>query len=232
MNAEVITRRRNIVVKAAGALFGLFGLFLIAVIAWPLRNFTWGWDSAFFMLAFPIPGVALGCYCIFAAYKTWCAVDVSIEDVRRMSLIAAILLALTVGACAVGLVNGSGCEGLLGPVVMVAGGAIYLMSVRWLARWLGLGWETDWRERERAARSYFWVLAVISFAGVAQVAMEVAPKDESYEHVPKQPWGYVALFGSLLLAMVLYYACTHVALRGKPKESSVISRESWNEAQG
>jgi hypothetical protein len=221
MSPEVIIRRRKVVVKAAGAVVGLFGLFIVVAVAWPVRNLAWRDDllpSIFFMFAFPIPGVLLGCYCLFAACKTWRAADVSMEDVRRMSLVAAIVLALTVGVCAVVMVIGWGLEGLLGPLVMVVGGAIYLISVRWLAKWLGLSWETDWKRRERAARQYFWLLAFVSWSGACNVMLELVPKDEKYEHVPKQPWESIVLVGSLLFAVVLYYVCMHFALRGKPRD--------------
>ncbi len=226
MGLEGNAKRRNIVVRSAGVLVGLLGLYIITGIAWPLRNINWHddlWGSLFFMFAFPIPGTILGCFCLFAAYKTWRAADVSIADVRRISLIAAILLALTVSVWAHRLLKDSVWADMTDlPLPLAAGGAIYLMCVSWLAKWLGLSIETDWKKRQRAARLYFCVLAIVSWSAMGSAAIEVVPEDGTAWHLPQQPWFALAVFGPLVLAVVLYYVCVHFAMRGKPKESRVV----------
>jgi hypothetical protein len=70
VSSETVTKRTKVIVKSAAGCVGVAGACAIVFTVIPLlRNFTRfeRWPDVLFLFVFPLPAIALGCYCLFIA---------------------------------------------------------------------------------------------------------------------------------------------------------------------
>jgi hypothetical protein len=154
----------------------------------------------------------IGGYCIFVAYRTWS--KVSIENVARVSLVAASVLTFVVlgllGSLRANMPEASKLKlaSLASPLVIAAGGILYLICKRFLLKCLELPQTIDWTRREKTAKQFFGLLAFFSFAPLCSVGLELLPK-----------WLFPAVVAATTIAFVIYKVGVRVALRNKPTDA-------------
>jgi uncharacterized membrane protein len=168
------------------------------------------------IVAFVIPAVVFCGYCLFVAYKAW--INISVENARRISFVAAILLALMIGGGIIQIFEKSVWRQIAAPIAMIIAGLFYLAFNKSLMKWLDLSCQTDWEKHAKSVRRFFWWLAFFLFSASVQVVLELAPKEIGYERVPKEPWAIIGFLGSVIVAVLFYRICVRFALRNKPKE--------------
>jgi hypothetical protein len=219
MEPEMMAKRRRMVIRTVAVAVGLLGLYIVVLIARGVLRLDWRgelWVSVGFLFVFPIPAMAFGCYCLRAAYKTWGSTDVGLSDVRRISVVAAVMLGVLVNGWTYDVTESLVWGGLSGLLIMALGGAMYLATAVSLARWLGVKYEVDWKKRERAARLYCFIMAFLTCGPMFDIALGLVPKTEGSPNLPSNPlWTLASFAVPVTLAVVLYYAGMRLAMRGK-----------------
>jgi len=211
MDTEAVAGRAKLVMRTAAVLAGALGLYIIyAVVFLPVATIIHEGVSSSILTVILVmtPVIIYGGYCLFAARKLW--TNVSAENVHRISIVAAILFGSLFVALP-WLPESWWRLTLVG--AMAVGGIFYMLCIR-LLRWLGLPYEIDWGRREKSVKRFFWLLAFIVFSAGFEFAMNMKPVEPGYWSAI---WPMLALLASLVVAVIVYYVCTRVALRNKPR---------------
>jgi undecaprenyl pyrophosphate phosphatase UppP len=213
-------------VKILAMLPAAFGVYIIATtLPACLRFFLKGdiWPDILFFLPLMATMLIFGAYCIFVAYRTFS--KVSVENVARLSLVAAIVLTFVVLAlfgrlrAAVPEANKQRLTGLIAPLGIAAGGIVYLICKRFLLKWLELPQTIDWKRREKRAKQFFGWLAFFSFAPLLDLGLEFVPKYTEQEGLLETLWALATIVAAIIIAFAIYKAGVGVALRNRPTES-------------
>lgn len=217
MDSEIVSRRARIVAKTAAIMVGAMGLCtlgLILAIIWQVFQQEKGGNIFFFI--FLVPGIVLGGYCLFAAYRMW--LNISLENARRISFAGSIAAGfMFIGPLIYILPRGTVWQGFTTVAAMSLAGVFFLMLNKSLIRWLGLPYEMDWVRREKSAKRFFGWLAVFLWSACGQIWIEVwEPR------VSNELWSPVVIFGSMILAFLFYKICVGIALLKKPKAEQVL----------
>lgn len=216
------TKRAKTVGKVAAILVGALGLYIIGVMLQPLWRMLHSddadWVGMLFMVLFTTLMFAFGGYCLFVAFQAWS--NVSAIVMRRLSLIVALVFCIMLlpigkrlGTLSPWLQERTWWQ-VTTPIVIIAGGIFYWLCSKLLIKWLALPEIIDWSRREKAARHFFWWLAFFLYMASFAVILDLAPKKPPYD-VPKEPWGIMALLGSILPAYLIYKVGVYIFLRKK-----------------
>lgn len=217
MDSEAGIRRAKIAAKVIAGLIGALGIYLVAIIIPTVRagleceNLL---SYILFLFIFPIPIVALGCYCLFVSYSAWSRI--SVENVRRISLVGSLVLVLTLG----GILHSAFEEGSIWrhatmALCMVPAGIFYWLTKKILTKWLGLPATIDWKQREKTAKTFFGLLGLFSYQAFLGFFIQL---EEVLDHSEGLWWWpFTALVVPLVAAVVIYKVGVHVALRNKGK---------------
>ncbi|OHB56446.1 MAG: hypothetical protein A2Y07_06620 [Planctomycetes bacterium GWF2_50_10] len=210
MNSDNITKRTRVIVKSAAACIGILGACIIGYTVVSLFiNFSQyaGWTDIFFLLAFVLPVIAFGCYCIYIAYKTWH--DISAKNLRRIVFVITFLIALLICSLFAHPLKKIKVGEFVVSIIIIIAGIIQMAYTKLIAKRLHLEPVIDWAKRERSVKRYFGLLAFFLFTDSLRILMEIAPKE---------PFEIILFWGSLAAAILIYQVCVRVALRNKPKE--------------
>lgn len=203
-----------------------FGVYIIATRLPPCQRFFLKgdvWPDILFFLPLMATMLVFGAYCIFVAYRTFSRV--SVENVARVSLVAAIVLAFVVLGLfgrlrtAIPEANKQRLAGLVAPLVIAAGGIVYLICKRFLLKWLELPQTIDWKRREKRAKQFFGLLGFFSFAPLLNLGLEFVPKHTEQEGLPETLWALGTIVTAIIIAFAIYKAGVRVALRNRPTDA-------------
>ncbi|MHC4155089.1 MAG: hypothetical protein ACYST6_09230 [Planctomycetota bacterium] len=213
-------------VRILAILPAAFGAYILATtLAAYWRFFLKGdiWPNILFFLPFMATMLIFGGYCIFVAYRTWS--KVSVENIARVSLVAAIVLTFVVLGLLLGNLravmpeaNKQKVGSLAGPLVIAAAGILYLICKRFLLKWLELPQTIDWKRREKTAKQFFGWLAFFSFMPIFNLGLEFVPKQTEYEPFHEPLWALPTMVAAIMIAFAIYKVGVKVALRNRPTD--------------
>lgn len=217
-DSQAVTHRSKTFGKVAAVLIAVLGLYIIIFIIRAVWQIPFSEDPLLhipFLLAFPIPVVIFGGYCLFVAYSVWS--NLSVKTVQGVSLIAAIMLSLIILGKLYPIIEDS-WKPLMPPVLIVVSGLFYVWCNKLLIKWLGLKEVADWSHHEKSVRCFLRWMAFFTWVACSNITMNLLPKNPKYTHVPKEPWGIIVFLGSAILVYLVYKLSIQIILRRKPVE--------------
>jgi len=223
-------KRVTIIARVFAGLAAILGAYLI--IDWVVipfsRNFPplSGIFDVIFLFVFPLPVLAFGCYCIFAAYRLW--LNISPENIRRISLICALAFLVLVCGVIISNLENRILSHLVMPLSMITAGIFFLLFNNIFLRWLRIVHTTNWVKREKSTKTFFTWLALFSWTGLGQLFWELLPKEQTHSSIPEEPWGSVSMLVALLLAILIYKIGVVIALWNKPKQTHLSNNPIGN----
>lgn len=218
-----LSKRVEIFGKVVAILVVALGLYIIGAALVGIWRTIYPYESLarlIFMLIFSGSMIVAGCYCLFLGYRAWS--NMSSHIVRRLSLVAAVLFCgvIVFVAGRLGLFS----EGLLGAnilvlLLLIMGGLSYLVCSKVLLRWLTLSEVLGKNRREKAAKSFFSLLAFFLMAALWSLILALAPKKQGHAHVPEVSlWFWLAIVGSVVFVCLVYKIGIQIALRNSTAE--------------
>ena len=178
--------------------------------------------------------VAVGVFCLSFAFQAWSRISAAV--IRRLSLIVAFVFCIWLFELAISRleeVDSALASSLSTPIILLAGGLFHWSYSKCLIKWLSLPDTIDWVRREKAAKSFFllvafflffpcsFILALVSVLAVKVLAVKVLAGKIGLLVGRAWELGMMVLVGliSVLLAYLFYKTSVRFALRNKPVQA-------------
>ena len=220
-----VSKRATIFGKVVAVLLAALGLYLPCMIIpaiWKMVTSGDPLSHVVFLLFFAIPSLLFTGYCFFVAYQTW--MNICPKIVRRTSLVAAIILFLTIGGIIEHIFEDSIWLRLTTPLCLILAGGFHILFSKLLLKWLGLQEVIDWVKREKSTTTFLAIAAFLMWGACMVIIEELALNSSGFSHLPKEAWwSFFILFAPLVVIYSLYKASLRIVLRNKPVD--VLAKE-------
>jgi hypothetical protein len=216
-------KRTIIIARILAVLVAVIGIYLIGSIVIPLiKNFL-PIKSVFeiaFLFIFPIPAIALGCYCIYCSYHLW--LKISTENVRRILFILSIIIFFVLITIFHRYIDKEHAYFLI-TLLMIPAGLFYLFLIKIFLNIFALPIEINWVQREKTVKRFFGIFAFFFYSSLMDLVMPYMLSEKDYSLPFLEPIVITAIFaGTIILSIAIYSIGIKIALRNKPKAEILV----------